>query len=114
MSRRPIDSVGDGGFDLINFRRCIRVHGIPQIQRLLEIEPELWFGARKLPEAKCGIGGHGSLPIDDLIHPGIGDSQALRSFLLSDSKRHQKVDPQNLTGVGRATILRQATLQLAA
>ena len=100
------DCSGDvGRMDILDLGGLIRVHRVPEVDCLLEIEPELGLSAGKLTEAECGIRGHGSLPVHDLIHPGIGNSEAPRGVLLGDSKRDQKVLEEDLTWVGRTTVL---------
>jgi len=103
-------SSGDvGGVDLLYLSSLIRVECVPQIDCLLEIEPELRLSAGELTKPERSIRGHGPLPVHDLVHPRIRNSKGPRSVFLCDSKRDQEVLEEDLTGMGRTTIFWQTT-----
>lgn len=67
------------------------MHGIPEIDGLLEVEPKLWLSVREPGKPQCRVRRDCPLSVHNLIHPWVGYPEPLSRFLLSDSQGNQEV-----------------------
>jgi hypothetical protein len=100
------------GLYRINVTRLLRVQRIPKIDRLLKVEPELGLSPCELGEPQDRVRSDRTLSIDDLVHPGLRDTQTLRSGPLSHPDRDKEVFEEDLAGLRGASVLWKAHVLL--
>ena len=77
-----------GRLDVIEFTGLIGMEGIPKVNRLLEVEPKLRFGARETSETEGCVGCDRALALHDFVHARVGDTEPLSRLFLRDSERN--------------------------
>jgi hypothetical protein len=93
------------GLDFFEFAGLIGMDSIPEINGLLEIQPELRLGTCETSQTESSVRGHGTLSLDDFIHSGIRDAKSFRRVLLRDSERNQEILEEYLPGMCGPTVL---------
>jgi hypothetical protein len=91
--------------DFFEFAGLVGMDGIPEINGLLEVQPELRLGTGETSQTESSVRGHGTLPLDDFVHSGIRDPKSLCRVLLRDSERDQEISEEDFPGMRGPTVL---------
>jgi hypothetical protein len=108
QSRSAVEGSGNvGRLDVIEFAGLLGVQSIPEVHGLLEIEPELGLSVSEPSKTEGGVRCDRTLPLYNLVHPGIRHAEPLSSVLLRDPEWNEEVLEEHLAGMGGAAVLGQ-------
>jgi hypothetical protein len=100
------DESGDlSRLNVVEFAGLVRVEGVPEVNGLLEIQPELGLGAGESSETKSGVRRYRSLSLHNLVHARVRNPESLSGVLLCDAKRDQEILEEDLAGVCGPAVL---------
>lgn len=98
-------ALSDGcGLDLCQIDGLVGVHRVPEVDSLLEVEPELGLGAGELRKTERSIRRHAALPLHDLVRPRVRDPETLSRVLLRDPKGQEEVRQEDTSRRSGATV----------
>jgi hypothetical protein len=93
--------------DVIELRCLLGMEGIPKVNGLLEVEPELRFGTGEPGEAEGGVGRDGTLSLHDFVHSRIRHAEPASRLFLGNSERNEEIFVEDLAGMRGAAMLGQ-------
>jgi hypothetical protein len=93
--------------NVIEFAGLFGVQSIPEVNGLLEIEPELGLSVSEPSKTESGIRCHRPLPLHNFVHTGIGHAEPFSGVLLRDPEWNKEVLEEHLAGMGGAAVLGQ-------
>src|SRR5882724_5998751 len=98
------------GYELLDRRGILAVHGVPQVPILLQAKPEVRRHPENSRQSKRGVERDRSFSPNDLVEPRKGDSEADCKRRLTDPERFQELLQQHFPRMRRRQMTREAAL----